>query len=883
MTYKFYITHNSQPPVEVFPMKFVDSTIDYEKESGEVFFRRKFNGSLKFVNNNGGSDFTYFKSIDDGADRCLEISLDIHRACNDVDFESWWQGYFSVTDGDWNLDRCTVEFKDIKPDDEYRCILDKSEREVNILDASPIVETTTTIVTDYEYHVCRDTSGTCAGSLPPGGGWLLFHTEQVDGAWTSIYYREKIITACLGGVAQDPAGAWTQISDDCATSGFATYVRTPVIVYDNNPNPDVAPGDCEDDGSGGYIESFPPRKKVLTVNRTNTPVTFEIVGYDKAFASASGYSEEYTFKIKNPNPASTYTWSESGSGWAIVSGQGTGTVVVRFLTANPSVIQVIETTICSTAAAITFNVDVQSATGTTLSILQDPTGVTNVCKGQEGVIFRMPTLPELFTDNITWQFIGGAGGCTIVSGQGTDTVEIDIGDGSVNPVNLTFIAENNTAAASGTIGGGIMISISNAARTPDIIGLSTICPNSTAIPYEIQTRPGASYLWTVSGGTIASGQGTGSITVDWLNTVGSGSVTVKETINCGCNFVLVTECGGSGQPCFYWCPPDGTEITYDQNRLLIDVLTLFSDNCDLDQVESDFFEMNPPGDAPGYVAGLNYVTGAANKVSNLMMAQKSDIIDPEASNPATRGMITFNEIATILKEMFQVYWFIDGDSLRFEHISYFNRVVNPDFVLTGSTLRKWIIGKNAYTYEKDKMPKFERYKWSEAQNTDFVGYEISYDSACVNQDPKSNIKNHLPGNVTTDLIFINSDPDEINKEGFVMIANDLVGSTYVVASEAGLITGLIKPNMHLSWANLHYNYHRHERVLLEGEMNNEPTNFITAKRTKKQENIPFPFCCDASLNPLTDLITTYLGNGEINKLSLNLKTNMMTSDLLHAV
>ncbi len=877
MKYKFYITHNSQPPVEVFPLKFTEGSIDYVKEEGQMFFRRKFSGSLKFVNNNGGADYTYFKGIEEGGNRCLEISLDIQRSCNDIDFESWWKGYFTVTDGSWNLDRCTVEFKDIKPDDEYRCLLEKSEEEVNILDASPVVETSTKIITDYEYFTCRDTNIVCSGSLPAGGGWLLFHTEQVDGNWTSIYYREKTITACLGGVAVDPPGfGWNQISEDCSTTGYATYVRTPVIVYDNNPNPNVAPGDCEDDGSGGFIESFPPRKKTLNVTRTNTPVTPIIIGYNEGIASVSGYNEEYTFTVRN-NPGSTYTWS--GTSISIISGQGTNTVTVKFTNTGTLTLQVVETTICSTASAVTKSIEVQSAGDLSpIVILQNPTGILNVCKNQESVKYTMPVLPELFDTDIIWSVSAGA---TIVSGQGTNEVIIDFGDGSSGDVTVSFSADNTVPVSSGNINGSVVVSISNAARTPDINGLNSVCPDSSGIVYDIQTRSGATYLWTVSGGTIVSGQGTGTLTVDWDNTTGSGSVVVKETINCGCNFIMVTECSGTGEPCFFWCPPDGTDIVYDQNRLLIDVLTLFSDKCGLEQVESDFFDMNAPGDTPGYSPGVNYVTGLASKVSNLMLAQKSDIIDPSASNPATRGIITFEEITQMLREIFEVYWFIDGDSLRFEHYSYFNRNANPDFDLTSTDLKKWIIGKNAYTYEKSKMPKFERYKWSEAQTTDFVGYEISYDSSCVNQDPKSNIVTHLPGNITTDLIYINSDPDQISKLGFVLIANDLVGSTYVVASEAGRISGLIKPNMHLSWANLHYNYHRHGRVLIQGNMNNQLTMFISTKRTKKQDKIPFPFCCDAELNPLTDLITTYLGNGEIDAMSLNLKTNMMTADLLH--
>lgn len=887
--YKYYITHNSVT-TEVHPSGFIDSDIVEERYEGQFFTRKNLNGQLIFNNVNvytpgatPTADYTLLKAIEDGANRCLEAVINIQESCDDgATYHDFWSGYFNVNDGEWNLDRCSVTFKKFEPNDEYRCLLSKTEEAINILSASPIVETSTILTTDYEFGTCQGCSG-CSVSHPAAQGWLLFHQETVNGLDTCIYYRETAVTGCLAGSPNPPTGSgWVLVSNDCATDGFATYARTPVTVYDNNPNPDVAPGNCDIDS----LPSFPPMKQRLTVTRTNTPVTCEIVGYDKAFASISGYSEEYTFKIKYPNAASTYTWSESGSGWTIVSGQGTSTLVVKFSTANPSVVSAVETTICSTATAVTFNVDVKAATGLFPAVLDaEIVGIQNACLSQADISYKVPTLPELFTDNILWDFIGGAGGCTIVSGQGTNEVVIDGGDGSVNPVTLRFFAENTTASAGGSIELTIEITFSNAARTPIPAGLTSVCPNTQDLTYTIQDRANATQTWTISGGTIVSGQGTNSVVVDWANSTGSGYIEVQEEINCGCTYQLISDCGTSGEPSYYWCPSatSGTEVLYDQNRTLLDVLTLFSEACSLTEVQSDFFEMNPPGDAPEYVAGYNYVTGELNKVAHIHMAQKSDIIDPTASNPATKGMITFSEITEMLKVVFNVYWFIDGTNLRFEHYKYFVRTANPNFNLTDADKRQWIIGKNKYSYEKAKMPKYERFKWSEAANTDFIGFEIRYDSSCVNLDSKSNVLNYSPGNVTTDILFINSDPTEINKEGFVLIANDLVGSTYVVQSEAGLITGLIKPNAHLSWANLHYNYHRHGRVLLEGSMNNQVTTFLSAKRTKKQPDIKFPFCCDDELLPLTELVTTYLGAGEIDKMSFSVKNNTMTTDLLHDI
>jgi hypothetical protein len=77
----------------------------------------------------------------------------------------------------------------------------------------------------------------------------------------------------------------------------------------------------------------------------------------------------------------------------------------------------------------------------------------------------------------------------------------------------------------------------NPLPAPVVTGPSPVC-QSIAGSVETYSTPnvaGNTYTWTVVGGTIASGQGTNSITVTWT-TPGSGSVSVSETVGTsGCN------------------------------------------------------------------------------------------------------------------------------------------------------------------------------------------------------------------------------------------------------------------------------------------------------------------------------------------------------------
>lgn len=257
-------------------------------------------------------------------------------------------------------------------------------------------------------------------------------------------------------------------------------------------------------------------------------------------------------------------------------------------------------------------------------------------------------------------------------------------------------------------------------------------------------------------------------------------------------------------------------------------------------VTSDFFTDSPN----------NYVTLTTNHLLYLTIAQKSDIIRPASTNPATSAMMSFNELMDILWGLFQVQWQYDAltDTIIVEHVSYFPQNAGLDLRNQLTT-----VATNKYSYKKEAMPKYEKFSFVEADNEDFVGVPIYYDSYCVNTDPESNTK-ELAVNVTTDLQYIIDNPDAIADEGFVILCNYL-DVTYFVELEGGALSGDVKLNNHLSWANLHNRYYRHNRVLIEGYMNDVLTTFWSAIKTKVQDCSAI-VCTD--YDP-ADEITTELG------------------------
>ncbi|MCE3279691.1 MAG: Uncharacterized protein K0S44_1882 [Bacteroidetes bacterium] len=317
---------------------------------------------------------------------------------------------------------------------------------------------------------------------------------------------------------------------------------------------------------------------------------------------------------------------------------------------------------------------------------------------------------------------------------------------------------------------------------------------------------------------------------------------------------------------FYYAPPVGLTKNYTQFRTLYDAFNyLVHQLCpDINLVVSDFFEWNPIGDAPGYTAGLNYVTGLDNKLARSIIAHKSDIIDPIASQHATRGMITFERLMANIKSIANVKWYIDDDlNFRIEHTSYFTYSIGYN-VMTGLSL-PFNRAKMQYTYKIEEMPPAEQFAFMESQNIDFVGADITYSSGCVATYEENKVKKYDAADISTDISFIENQPADIDYHGFFLGTYDLFAGVRFISKEIGKMTGMLLNNAHLSWANLHHHYHRHDRVLLNGNMNRTDQAFFSAIKTKEQKDVTLVLCCGEVLEPETQQIQTELGVGRIEE------------------
>ncbi len=127
----------------------------------------------------------------------------------------------------------------------------------------------------------------------------------------------------------------------------------------------------------------------------------------------------------------------------------------------------------------------------------------------------------------TWQITNGQ----LLSGQGTDSALVAWN--TADTAMVMVIAEN----ACGKIKDSLNVSVGTPPLPPTLSGNTNLCVGATQT-YNTTLQNNVTYTWTVSGGTIQSGQGTPTITVQW-NTAGSGWVKLVVSNGCGSDSTLL--------------------------------------------------------------------------------------------------------------------------------------------------------------------------------------------------------------------------------------------------------------------------------------------------------------------------------------------------------
>ena len=144
------------------------------------------------------------------------------------------------------------------------------------------------------------------------------------------------------------------------------------------------------------------------------------------------------------------------------------------------------------------------------------------CADQAGVVYQVTNTPG---STYNWTVNGGA----ITAGQGENAVTITWG--STGGIYTISVTEDNSGSGGCGIGTPVNLDVEvNPVATGTITGDASVAAGTTGKTYSVIARPGYTYTWSVSGGTISSANPntTGTVTIDW-GTAGDGNVSVLAT------------------------------------------------------------------------------------------------------------------------------------------------------------------------------------------------------------------------------------------------------------------------------------------------------------------------------------------------------------------
>lgn len=285
-------------------------------------------------------------------------------------------------------------------------------------------------------------------------------------------------------------------------------------------------------------------------------------------------------------------------------------------------------------------------------------------------------------------------------------------------------------------------------------------------------------------------------------------------------------------------------------------------------------------------AATNPVTQLTNQL--LLITPKSNLINAGYDQPAQKAPITLKMVLEMLRDCFRCYWFIDSNNrFRIEHIRYFQKGGSyTDDPSVGIDLTKqvvtrngkpWAFARNEYQFDKPEMTARYQFEWMDDVTQYFEGFPIDILSKFVTPDKIENIN---ISKFTSDVDYILLNPNEINKDGFVLLSASLVDGEYklpyfnYITQKGDSQIDHYLQNGYVAFVYLQ-RYYLYDLPGPNYSING--VNGVAAGTKKlKTQTIKFPVLVEPDM---MNLIKTEIGNGTIQKMSVNLSSRNANTTL----
>lgn len=275
-------------------------------------------------------------------------------------------------------------------------------------------------------------------------------------------------------------------------------------------------------------------------------------------------------------------------------------------------------------------------------------------------------------------------------------------------------------------------------------------------------------------------------------------------------------------------------------------------------------------------AASNPLNGGIRQFT-LLISQKSNIINGEYQTPAQNAPITLQQILNMLRDTFKLYWYIEDNKLKIEHVEFFrnggsyskNNVISYDLtkLINVRNNKSWSFGTSNYTFDKEELPERYEFEWMDDVSTMFEGNPVEVVSPYVQE---GKIEDITISNFTSDIDLLLLNPSEMSTDGFALFAavksdgGEQLELPFVDLNVQGIDYHL--QNGYLSYFYLQPNFWLYDMPAKDIKINGGNYYAKSIARRKKQ-TLSFP--ASVEINPIA-LIKTYLGSGQIEKISVNL-------------
>lgn len=262
----------------------------------------------------------------------------------------------------------------------------------------------------------------------------------------------------------------------------------------------------------------------------------------------------------------------------------------------------------------------------------------------------------------------------------------------------------------------------------------------------------------------------------------------------------------------------------------------------------------------------------------LLISQKTNIINGEYQEPAKKAPITLQQIMTMLRDVYKCYWYIENGKFKIEQINWFrnggsysyNPIIGYDLTKLQNVRngKKWGFATSEYSFDKVDMPERYQFSWMDEVTEPFAGLPIEINSKYVTAGKIEEIN---IGNFTTDIDLMLLNPSAMSSDGFALFAAvaPADGAQLVLPFVRQTVNGIeyIMQNGLLAYINLQPYYWIYDMPARDITINNKQAYVGNISRNKKQ-TLNFPVG-NTEPNPM-QLIKTYIGDGQIDKISINL-------------